>query len=156
MLEEKQTSIKESSDGKEHPINYIYDHPDFWTKDRLTKEAWRFYNVAATFGKSNLKDEQGNDLFLNNLDIDSDTVFTNLANIRIKDKDYFFIDEMCQKTYVTKTRKKWGRHIFWLSYKPHPSVGTKDCKLGYEFEIKTDNSLGLGTLPPSRHRDDPG
>ncbi|HEX5904587.1 MAG TPA: hypothetical protein VFY50_00905, partial [Candidatus Nitrosocosmicus sp.] len=25
---------------------------------------------------------------------------------------------------------------------------------GYEFEIKTDNTLGHGTLPPSRHRDD--
>ena len=27
--------------------------------------------------------------------------------------------------------------------------------MGYEFEIKTDNSLGLGTLPPSIHRDNP-
>ena len=81
------------------------------------------HNVATTFGKTHLKDEQGNDLYLNKLDIDSDEVFTRLANIRIKDKDYFFIDEMCQKTYVTKTRKKWDHHIFWLSYKPHPSVG---------------------------------
>jgi putative DNA primase/helicase len=35
------------------------------------------------------------------------------------------------------------------------SVGTKDCKPGHEFEIKTNNTLGHGTLPPSRHRDDP-
>ena len=61
----------------------------------------------------------------------------------------------CKTTYVTKTMKKWGRHIFWLSHNPHPPVGTKDCKLGNEFEIKTDNSLGLGTLPPSIHRDNP-
>jgi putative DNA primase/helicase len=153
--EERQISVEQSSDGKEHPVNYIYHHPDLWNEERLVKEAWRFHNVATTFGKSHLKDEQGNDLFLNNLDIDSDEVFTRLANIRIKDKDYFFIDEMCQTTYVTKTMKKWGRHIFWLSHKPHPSIGTKDCKLSYEFEIKTDNSLGLGTLPPSIHRDNP-
>jgi hypothetical protein len=88
------------------------------------------------------------------LDIDSEAVFTKLANINIKDKEYFFIDEMCKATYVTKTRKKCGRHIFWLSHKQNPAIATKDCKLGYEFEIKTDNSLALGTLAPSTHRDD--
>jgi hypothetical protein len=124
-------------------------------KQQLRKESWRFHNLATTFGKTHLKDKQGNDLYLNKLDIDSDEVFTRLANIRVKGKDYFFIDDMCKTTYVTKTRKKWGRHIFWLSRKPHPPIGTKDCKLGYEFEIKTDNRLGLGTLPPSIHRDDP-
>ena len=36
----------------------------------------------------------------------------------------------------------------------HKPIGTRDCKHGTEFEIKTDNSLGLITLPPSRHRDD--
>ena len=143
--EEKERGMEESADGKEHPVNYIYHHPEFWNKERLTKEAWRFHNVATTFGKTHLKDEQGNDLYLNKLDIDSDEVFTRLANIGIKDKDYFFIDDMCKTTYVTKTHKKWGRHIFWLSHKPYPPVSTKDCKLGYEFELKKDNSLGLGT-----------
>ena len=152
---ERQCSIEESVDGKEHPVNYIYHHPEFWNEERLAKEVCRFHNVATTFGKAHLKDELGNNLYLNKLDIDSDDVFTRLANIRVKDKDYFFIDEMCKTTYVTKTMKKWGRHIFWLSHNPHPPVGTKDCKLGNEFEIKTDNSLGLGTLPPSIHRDNP-
>jgi P4 family phage/plasmid primase-like protien len=153
--EERQWSIEESSDGKEHPVNYIYHHPEFWNEERLVKESWRFHNVATTFGKTHRKDDQNNDLYLNQLDIDSDEVFTRLANICINGKDYFFVDEMCQKTYVTKTKKKWGRHIFWLSHKHYPSVGTKDCKLGFEFELKTDNSLGLGTLPPSTHRDNP-
>ncbi len=100
-----------------------------------------------------MKDKQGNALYLNKLDIDSEKVFTRLANIRVKDKEYFFIDEMCRNTYVTKTKKRCGRHIYWLSHKQNTSIGTKGCKLGYEFEIKTDNSLGLGTLPPSIHRD---
>ena len=153
--EEQNTSIEESlSDSKAHPLSYIYGHSEFWTEERIRNEARRFYNVAKTFGKTNLKDEHGNDLYPNKLDIDSEEVFTTLANIRIKDKNYFFIDEMCKTTYVTKTKKKCGRHIFWLSHKPHPPISTMDCKLGHEFEIKTDNSLGLGTLPPSIHRDD--
>jgi P4 family phage/plasmid primase-like protien len=152
---EKQNSIEESADGKEHPVNYIYNHPDFWNEERLEREAWRFNAVATTFGKTRLKDDNGNDLYLNQLDIDSEEVFTKLANIRIKDNEYFFIDQMCKITYITKTRKKWGYHMYWLSPKQNQAIGTKDCKLGCEFEIKTNNSLGLGTLPPSAHRDDP-
>jgi hypothetical protein len=152
--EEKQKSIEESADGKEHPVNYIYNHPEFWNEERIKKETWRFENVATTFGKTHLSDEHGNDLYLNQLDIDSEAVFTKLAVISIRNKEYFFIDEMCKTTYVTKTKKKWGRHIYWLSHKQNPSIGTKDCKLGCEFEIKTDNRLGLGNLAPSIHRGD--
>jgi hypothetical protein len=61
---------------------------------------------------------------------------------------------MCKNTFVSKTKKKYGRHIFWLSHEQHTPIGTRHCKHGFEFEIKTDNSLGLITLPPSRHRDD--
>jgi P4 family phage/plasmid primase-like protien len=153
--EEKDRSIGESTDGKEHPVNYIYNHPEFWNEERLKREAWRFNAVATVFGKTRLKDDNGNDLYLNQLDIDSEEVFTKLANIRIKDNEYFFIDQMCKITYITKTRKKWGYHIYWLSSKQNRAIGTKDGKLGCEFEIKTDSSLGLGTLPPSAHRDDP-
>jgi hypothetical protein len=60
--EEKQKSIEESIDGKERPVNYIYSHPEFWNEERLQREAWRFNNVATTFGKTHLKDEDGNDL----------------------------------------------------------------------------------------------
>jgi hypothetical protein len=41
------------------------------------------------------------------------------------------------------------------SHKQNPPIGTSKCKRGFEFEIKSDNSLGLCTLPPSQHRDDP-
>ena len=30
--DERQKSIQESVDGKEHPINYIYNHPEFWNE----------------------------------------------------------------------------------------------------------------------------
>jgi hypothetical protein len=62
---------------------------------------------------------------------------------------------MCKLTFVVKTRKKWGRRIFWLSHRQYAPIGTRDCKPGFEFEIKTDNTSGHSTLPPSRHRDDP-
>jgi hypothetical protein len=69
--EESQRSIEESGDEKEHPINYIYSHSEFWNEERIKREAWRFENVATTFGRTHLKDENGNDLYLNQLDIDS-------------------------------------------------------------------------------------
>lgn len=58
-------------------------------------------------------------------------------------------------TFVTKTRKPFGFHIYWLSHKQNKPIHTQDCKPGYEFEIKTDNSSGLCLLPESRHGDDP-
>ncbi len=152
--EERQRSIEEACDGKEHIINYIYNHPEFWNKDRISKEAWRFHNIATTYGKTHIKDEEGNNLYLNEFDIDSKEVFDRLAIVQVKNKVYFFIDEMRKITFVVKTKKKYGYRIYWLSHKQHPSIGSRDCKLGYEFEIKTDNTLGHGTLPPSRHRDD--
>src|SRR5262245_5081185 len=57
--EERQRSINESKDGKEHPVNYIHDHPEFWSKERLEKEHWRFKNVATTYGMTHLKDGDG-------------------------------------------------------------------------------------------------
>jgi putative DNA primase/helicase len=153
--DEINTSKQESVNRKEHPINYIYNHPDLWTDRRIEKEGWRFKNVATLLGKTHLSEPDGRPLYLNALDIDSDQVFTIFGLLGGPDgKDVYFIDEMCNNTFVSKTRKKYGRHIFWLSHEQHKSIGTRHCKLGSEFEIKTDNSLGLITLPPSRHRDD--
>ena len=62
--------------------------------------------------------------------------------------------ELCEHTYVTKTRKKHGRHIYWFSHNLNPAIHARDCKFGYEFEIKTDDTCGLAALPPSCHRAD--
>jgi hypothetical protein len=144
-------------DGKTPTIkstNEVYHNPNYWTDEKITQEYSKFKNVATTFGKTHLKDPEGNDLYLNEIDIDSKEVFTRLAIIRAKDEERFFLDEMCKLTYVVKTRKKWGRRIFWLSHQQYLPISTRDCKLGFEFEIKTDNTLGHSTLPPSRHRED--
>jgi P4 family phage/plasmid primase-like protien len=55
---------------------------------------------------------------------------------------------------VVKTRRPYGYRLYWLSHTQHSPIRTIDCKPGHEFEIKTDNTSGHGTLPPSRHRDD--
>jgi DNA polymerase, archaea type len=126
--------------------NEIYDNPNYWTAQKLKQEHYRFRNVATTFGKTHVKDENGRDLYLHVLDIDSDNVLGILLDL---------LEELKSKTYVTKTKKDCGYHAYWLSHKQNPPIGTNKCKSGYEFEIKSDNSLGLCTLPPSTHRDDP-
>lgn len=153
--DERQKSKLESEDGEEHPINYISNHPEFWNHQRIEKEKIRFKNVATLLGKIRLRDPNDRILYLNALDIDSEQVFTALCRLTGPDgQDVYFIDEICKNTFVSKTKKKYGRHIFWLSYEQNKPIGTRHCKHGTEFEIKTDNSLGLITLPPSRHRDD--
>jgi P4 family phage/plasmid primase-like protien len=153
--EERQKSIEESVDGKEHPVNYIYNHPEFWNNNRIEKERMRFKNVATLLGRTHLRDPDGQPLYLNALDIDSEQVFTTLCKLKgPNDKDIYFIDEMCKNTFVSKTKKKFGRHIFWLSHEQHKAIGTRQCNHGSEFEIKTGDSPSQITLPPSRHRDD--
>jgi D5 N terminal like len=152
--EEQLISIKESKSGKTEPVNYIYNHPELWNEERLRKEAYRFQNVATLPGKTHLKTEDGNPLYLNILDIDSERVFTKLGRFTYRNgKDCYFIDRACKSTFVSKTKKKYGRHIFWLSTKEHNPIITSECKPGSEFEIKT--RFGLIALPGSRHRDDP-
>jgi hypothetical protein len=113
--------------------NEIYVDPKYWMTEKIERENYRFKNVATTFGITNIKDEEGRDLYLNECDIDSKEVFDRLAIVRVNGKAYFFIDEMRKKTFVVKTKKKYGYRFYWLSRKQYQSIGTKDCKLGHDF-----------------------
>jgi hypothetical protein len=151
--EERQNSIRESKNRKEEPLNYICHHPEFWNEERLEREAYRFINIATLTGKTYLNAEDGNSLYLCALDIDSEQVFTILSRLEDSNgNDYYFLVNACKSTFVSSSKKKYGRHIFWLSNKQHKSIRTTDCKPGCEFEIKTQGSM---SLPPSRHRNDP-
>ena len=44
--EEQQNSIRESKNGKEEPVNYIYNNPEFWNEERIEREAYRFINMC--------------------------------------------------------------------------------------------------------------
>ncbi len=128
--------------------------------------------------------ETGEYLNLNVLDVDCQTVFNRLSipirqildvsswdwvtdrvrslvdqflsNVRVVNGDYndSLLDIFKKSTFVTKTRKSFGHHIYWLSRQQRKALGTADCMKGFEFEIKTDDSLGLCTLPGSAHKDD--
>ncbi|HKG87608.1 MAG TPA: hypothetical protein VKA95_04725 [Nitrososphaeraceae archaeon] len=128
------------------PWGAIYDNPDFWSIEKIREYTDKFYNVATTFGKSHVKDTQGKELYLYCLDIDSDEV--------LKRVQVLLEQEWKHKTFVTKTQKDCGYHVYWFEYNSENSpLVTEDCRKGYEFEIKCGKSLC--TLPPSQHRDNP-
>ncbi len=129
----------------------IYEKTNYWSPDRLVQESYRFKNVATTFGKTHLEDDHG-PLYLYALDIDSNEVYKILFRLQNGDnEEYSLIPKMQECSYVTKTRKTLGFHIYWLSHKEHRPIHTTDCKPKFEFEIKAEKSLS--TLPPSGHRD---
>ena len=124
----------------------IYDNPNFWSMEKLEKHSNLFQNVATTFGSTHIRDSQGRELYLYVLDLDSEEA---LQKVRP-----YIEAEWKLKTFVTKTQKDYGYHIYWLE---HSGTGlalqTENCKKGFEFEIKCGRALC--TLPPSRHRDNP-
>jgi hypothetical protein len=128
------------------PWSEIHDNPDFWSTEKIREYIDKFYNVATTFGQSHVKDAQGKELYLHCLDIDSDEV--------LKRVQVLLEEEWNLKTFVTKTQKDCGYHVYWFEYSSENApIVTEDCRKGYEFEIKCGKSLC--TLPPSRHRDNP-
>jgi hypothetical protein len=128
------------------PWSEIYDNSDFWSIEKIREYKDKFYNVATTFGKSHLKDAQGRELYLYCLDIDSDEVLRRVQSLL--EQEWKF------KTFVTKTQKDCGYHVYWFEYSSENApIVTEDCRKGLEFEIKCGKSLC--TLPPSRHRDNP-
>jgi hypothetical protein len=62
------------------------------------------------------------------------------------------LDGLKQATFISKTLKPCGHHIYWLESPMHPAIHTIDTCQGFTFEIKTDKPAGLCHLPPSKHR----
>jgi hypothetical protein len=167
-------------------MSLISYNPNYWHPDSFSDPTVcsRFVNVASALGKTHMIDPTNNkNLYLQVLDTDLDyvynTVTTPLSQLIIKSdfiKDHIYnvlqsvgeiIDEshlskltvleFCKKhTYVTKTKKENGYHIWWLSRTQNESILTYECKRGFEVDIKADERGGLCTLPPSTHRDDEG
>ncbi|NAL78183.1 DNA primase family protein [Nitrososphaera sp. AFS] len=139
------------------PWTAIYENTEYWNPEKLVQEASKFKNgVATVFGKTRFADDKG-PLYLYSLDIDSKKVYDILTNLENRKtmREYSLIPPMQERTFVVKTRKPYGYHIYWLSHKEHRPILTADCKTGYEFEIKGGKNSGHSTLPSSRHRVDP-
>ncbi len=130
-----------------------YERP--WTKeqfkseivDRVFDSNEQFSGIATALGRTHLTDNKGAVLHLNALDIDSLSVYERLESA---------IEWCKERTWVTRSRRSYGHHIFWLTHEPLPHISKMDMldqhHLG-SFEVKTDKSLGLMTLPPSHHRE---
>ncbi len=156
----------------------IYDNPSYWQIDDFTttETSSMFKNVASTVGKTHLKDSEGKELYLQVLDCDSEIIydiitkrslasaplekinnFLDELEIKVDEKEFnnlTLFDILKAVTFVTKTRKLYGLHLWWLSHSQNKSIKSLDCKKGFEYEIKTDKSNGLCNLPPSTHRND--
>jgi hypothetical protein len=133
-----------SPDGKGSVIPWtpIYENGG-WDLIELSKQYHLFeHGIATCFGRTIIP-KSGEMYYLNGLDVDSQN-----AGDRLKP----LIDRAREKTWVTKTRK--GLHVYWLSTREVTPIRTADCMPGWEMEVKSDNSGGLATLPPSRHRND--
>lgn len=139
-----------SIDGKTPAIGWTSVYDNGWSREELSQHYSEFANIATCFGKSHVKDQDGKELYLNCVDIDSQKVYYELFNQKRS-----FTAWASENTYCTKTRKPNGWHVYWLSHEQNAAIKTERCRQGFEFEIKTDKSSGLCTLPPSRHRDDP-
>jgi hypothetical protein len=90
------------------PWTPIYDNPNYCTPEKLEQQSYKFDNVATCFGKTHLKDEKGRNLYLNCLDIDSDSVYDilfNLENSNTKES-YSFIAKVQGKTLLLKQKRE--------------------------------------------------
>ncbi|MGD9674010.1 MAG: hypothetical protein AB7U98_11095 [Candidatus Nitrosocosmicus sp.] len=157
----------------------IFRDPHYWKLEDFNdhRVCSKFKNVASTLGKTHIQDSKGNDLYIQVLDIDSEnafrlintpiaqltdyaklgskfhSIFVNSWDVAEKEfSDFTILDILKMFTYVTKTRKEHGYHIWWLSHNQNIAIRKNDCKIDSVFEIITDKALC--TLPPSTHRDD--
>jgi hypothetical protein len=141
----KLVPLNELSAGPTLSWSEIYSTPDYWSDEKFRLHLNKFYNVATTFGKTHLRDSDGRELYLHCLDIDSEEVLNKLLTL---------LDQWKLLTFVTKTQKDCGYHVYWFEHSDvQDPILTEYCKKGCEFEIKCGKALC--TLPPSRHRDNP-
>ena len=157
----------------------IFSNPDFWNAEKIDSYYYsgKFINVAAVFGKSHIKDNQGQNLYLNGLDVDCEEAnrrlsmpisetFDSYPNLPSKMvTDFAFVRggiddlsksllDVCKKvTYVTKSHKSYGHPIHWLSHHCYENITPNQCKQDGKFELFTGASAKLCHLPDSMHRE---
>jgi hypothetical protein len=108
LFTEEEYSMFPESENK--PIRLIYLNPDIWTNERIEQEAWRFEGMRTLPGRTYVRDVNGN-------------VISGPYMLCIGDIDSEGAYRKCQKelqndwinvTYVTKSRKEFGNHFYWL------------------------------------------
>jgi hypothetical protein len=135
------------------PIRLIYLNSDIWTNERIEKETWRFEGIRTLPGKTYVRDINGNVIsgpyMLCIADIDSEGAYRKCQ--KELESDWINI------TYITKTRKEFGRHNYWFE----DWTDDNDFITIDDNDLKSQDSLfeiGIGlkyTQLAGRHRKDP-
>lgn len=131
LLSEDEFKMFPSAEGK--PVRIIYENVKFWTEMRLQEKSHLFFNVATTFGPTNMKDSKGRALYLYGVDIDTRQAYNALKDL---------IEILKGITFVAKSHKEYGYHFYILTPVFHEAMGRASFKQDAEIEIKTDLSLG--------------
>jgi hypothetical protein len=134
------------------PIRLIYLDPNIWTNERIEKEAWRFEGIRTLPGKTYVRDINGNIISGPYLlcfgDIDSEGAYRKCQ--KELQNDWINV------TYVTKSRKEFGLHFYWLE----EWTEDNDFVTIDHNDLKSQDSLfeiGVGlkyTQLAGRHRED--
>jgi hypothetical protein len=141
LITEEEIRVFPFAEGK--PVRIINQNPNFWTENRLHEKSYLFHNVGTTFGLTDLNDLKGRPLYLYGVDVDSREAYEALKDL---------IETLKGITFVVKSHKEYGYHFYILGQILHEPLGPTNFRLGAEIEVKTDLSLGMMHLPPSRHR----
>ena len=78
------------------PVRIIHQNPHFWSETRLQEKANLFYNVATTFGLTDLNDSKGRPLYLYGVDVDSRQAYEVLKDL---------IETLKGITFVVKSQR---------------------------------------------------
>ncbi|MGA9843703.1 MAG: hypothetical protein WBP64_18130 [Nitrososphaeraceae archaeon] len=135
--DERQKSKRDSVDGKEHPINYIYNHPGFWNEQRIEQEEGRFKNVATLLGRTHLREPDGHPLYLNALDIDSE-------HASLKFRSYYTLHYPLIQNFLPRTRLRKLYLLFLTS--SNKDIVSNDIKCLINFGLNYVNLHGLAWL----------
>lgn len=148
FTEEEYAACSEANHGL---CRLLYLNPKLWNPERIERESWRFEGVRGLPGRTYVytsgKVLGPYRLFI--LDIDSQNAYDKIKSLLEND--------LLLNTYVTKSRKEFGYHIYWLEdWNENDDcvhIETDDCKAGGEFELFTSAQY---TQIAGQHRDDPG
>jgi hypothetical protein len=135
------------------PIRLIYLNANIWTNERIENEAWRFEGIRTLPGKTYVRDINGNIILGPYMlcigDIDSEGAYRKCQ--KELQNDWINV------TYVTKSRKEFGFHIYWLEEwtdeNDFITIDDNDLK---SQDILFEIGIGLKyTQLAGRHRKDP-
>ena len=103
LITEEEIKLFPFAEGK--PIRIINQNANFWTETRLQEKVYLFYNVATTFGLTDLNDSKDRPLYLYGVDVDSRQAYEALKDI---------IETLKGITFVVKSYKEYGYHFYIL------------------------------------------